>query len=213
MSRLRVGAARVFALLRRRGLEENLDAEVQAHLGMLIEENVRRGMSLEDARPRRARSGTPDEQSALRRRASRFRDSGAIVCQQFRERAWSQTARSGTAGHKIAKLLELLGVQRAQTIVLPPGKEHGNLTLLPAGNDRLALRRIQKRREALLGVGCGNRKHIVYCRQNVHFRQSPGIVSQSRRRGLRALRGLCVKSFNTEITEEAQRAQRSLRRN
>lgn len=50
MSRLRVATAHVLALLRRRGLEENLDAEVQAHLGMLIEENVRRGMSPEDAR-------------------------------------------------------------------------------------------------------------------------------------------------------------------
>ena len=50
MDWLKVFLARCRALLRRSRSEENLDEEVRAHLGMLIEENVRRGMSLEDAR-------------------------------------------------------------------------------------------------------------------------------------------------------------------
>jgi predicted permease len=50
MSRLRVAAARVRALLVRKGLEENLDEELRAHLDLLTEENLQRGMQAEDAR-------------------------------------------------------------------------------------------------------------------------------------------------------------------
>src|SRR5580704_4390703 len=50
MSRVRMLAARCAALFRRKRLEANLDEELQAHLGMLIDENLRRGMAPQEAR-------------------------------------------------------------------------------------------------------------------------------------------------------------------
>jgi predicted permease len=50
MGRLRVFASRALGVLRQRRLDENLDAELCAHLDALTEENVRRGMAPEEAR-------------------------------------------------------------------------------------------------------------------------------------------------------------------
>jgi len=50
MSQLRAAAARVRTLLGRKNLEKNLEDEFQAHLDMLIEEHLRRGMSPAEAR-------------------------------------------------------------------------------------------------------------------------------------------------------------------
>jgi len=50
MERLRIIASRFRGFFRRRQAESDLDAEVRAHLEMLTEENVRRGMTLEEAR-------------------------------------------------------------------------------------------------------------------------------------------------------------------
>src|SRR2546430_17621663 len=45
MEWLRVFGARLRGLFRRRYLDGDLDAELRAHLEMLVEENIRRGMS------------------------------------------------------------------------------------------------------------------------------------------------------------------------
>src|SRR5215469_7752725 len=50
MNRLRILAARVAAMFRRRRLDTQLDDELGAHLEMLVEENLRRGMLPEEAR-------------------------------------------------------------------------------------------------------------------------------------------------------------------
>ena len=50
MNRLRIFLARLKGLFRGARLEESLDAELQSHLQFLIDENVRRGMSVEEAR-------------------------------------------------------------------------------------------------------------------------------------------------------------------
>ena len=50
MEWLRIVAARLRGLFRKNQLDEDLDAEFRAHLEMLTEENIRRGMSLEEAR-------------------------------------------------------------------------------------------------------------------------------------------------------------------
>jgi putative ABC transport system permease protein len=50
MARLRVFISRVVDFLRKQRLDENLDAELRAHLDALTEENIRRGMTPEDAR-------------------------------------------------------------------------------------------------------------------------------------------------------------------
>jgi predicted permease len=50
MDRLRILVARITAMLRRAKLDESLDAEMGSHLEMLVEENVRRGMSPGEAR-------------------------------------------------------------------------------------------------------------------------------------------------------------------
>src|SRR6266705_1796266 len=50
MEWLRIYGARLRGLFRKRQLDGDLDAEVHAHLEMLTEENIRRGMSPEDAR-------------------------------------------------------------------------------------------------------------------------------------------------------------------
>lgn len=53
---MRVLFSRVLAMFRRRFLDQDFDAEVQAHLEMLIEENISRGMTPEEARPAALRS-------------------------------------------------------------------------------------------------------------------------------------------------------------
>src|SRR6266705_3296725 len=50
MEWLRVFAARLRGLFRKRQLDGDLDAELHAHLEMLTEENIRRGMSPTEAR-------------------------------------------------------------------------------------------------------------------------------------------------------------------
>jgi hypothetical protein len=49
MDRLRVFAARLLGLFRDRRADENLDAELRAHLELLTAENIRRGMKPEEA--------------------------------------------------------------------------------------------------------------------------------------------------------------------
>ncbi|SRR6266852_3617374 len=50
MDWLRIFAARLRGLFRKPHLDADLDAELRAHLEMLTEENIRRGMSPEEAR-------------------------------------------------------------------------------------------------------------------------------------------------------------------
>src|SRR5260370_364220 len=50
MGWLRIFISRLWGLFRRRNLDRDLDAEVRAHVEMLTEENIRRGMSLKEAR-------------------------------------------------------------------------------------------------------------------------------------------------------------------
>src|ERR1700733_3007121 len=47
---IRAGATRIAALLRKRRLDTQLDAELHLHLEMLVEENIRNGMTPEQAR-------------------------------------------------------------------------------------------------------------------------------------------------------------------
>ena len=44
--RLRVAASRVLAMLRRGTLDREVDAELESHVQMAIDDNVRRGMRL-----------------------------------------------------------------------------------------------------------------------------------------------------------------------
>ncbi len=55
MERLRVLLSRCAALFRRRGLDEDLDAELEAHVDLAIEEYIERGMSAQEARTRTLR--------------------------------------------------------------------------------------------------------------------------------------------------------------
>jgi putative ABC transport system permease protein len=50
MTRLRIFFHRLLGLFLRRKLERELEEEIRTHLEMQIEENLRQGMSLEDAR-------------------------------------------------------------------------------------------------------------------------------------------------------------------
>jgi predicted permease len=50
MTRLRILALRLAALFRGRKLDEQLDGELRAHLDMLVEENIRRGIPPDEAR-------------------------------------------------------------------------------------------------------------------------------------------------------------------
>ena len=49
MGGMRIFVSRLLGLFRRRRLSEDLDAEVQSHLQLLTEENIRRGMSPKEA--------------------------------------------------------------------------------------------------------------------------------------------------------------------
>ncbi len=68
MTALRVAATRLFALFSKRRLDARLDEEVQCHLEMLIEENIRRGMRPEEARreARRAFGGAEQMKETYR---------------------------------------------------------------------------------------------------------------------------------------------------
>src|SRR5277367_204387 len=50
MEWLRIFAARLAGIFRKRKLESDLDAEVRAHIDALTEENIRRGMHEQEAR-------------------------------------------------------------------------------------------------------------------------------------------------------------------
>jgi hypothetical protein len=50
MTRLRVLLSRLIGLFRKGRLEQELDHELSFHLDMQVEENVRKGMSREEAR-------------------------------------------------------------------------------------------------------------------------------------------------------------------
>src|SRR5213078_1534566 len=50
MTSLRVFASRVLALFRKKRRDANLNDEIQTHLDLLIQENLRGGMSVDDAR-------------------------------------------------------------------------------------------------------------------------------------------------------------------
>src|SRR3989449_9495451 len=56
MIRCRVLISRLLGLFRKRRLEEEMSEEVRAHLEMLVEENLRKGMSAEEARTAALRS-------------------------------------------------------------------------------------------------------------------------------------------------------------
>jgi hypothetical protein len=68
MGGLRVFVSRLLDLFRTRRLEESLDAELQAHLQLLSEENIRRGMAPQEAREaaRRAFGGVEQTKEAYR---------------------------------------------------------------------------------------------------------------------------------------------------
>ena len=67
---LRVLLHRLFGIFRKRKLDHELDEEIQAHLDMQIEDNVRRGMTLEEARyaARRSFGGVDQIKEAYRDR-------------------------------------------------------------------------------------------------------------------------------------------------
>ena len=68
MDWLRISLSRIKALFRRRGFEQGLDAEIRSHLDMLADENMRRGMTPDEARyaARREFGGLEQTKEALR---------------------------------------------------------------------------------------------------------------------------------------------------
>ncbi len=50
MEWLRIFASRLAGIFRKRGLDGELDTELRSHIEALTEENMRRGMSREEAR-------------------------------------------------------------------------------------------------------------------------------------------------------------------
>ena len=56
MELIRILISRCAALFRRRRLDEDLDAELSSHVELAVEENMRRGMSPQEARTTALRS-------------------------------------------------------------------------------------------------------------------------------------------------------------
>src|SRR5437667_10428466 len=71
MDSLRVWWSRVLAAFRKQELEQELDEEMRSHLEMLVEENLRKGMSFEEARYAALRSFGGVEQVKEMYRAQR----------------------------------------------------------------------------------------------------------------------------------------------
>ena len=71
---LRVIASRLAGTFRKRRTEENLDVEIRAHLDLLAEANIRRGMTPENARyaARREFGGVEQTKEGYRERSSFF---------------------------------------------------------------------------------------------------------------------------------------------
>src|SRR5882672_4230623 len=68
MSKVRESVSRIAGLFRKDRRDEDLDDEVQAHLEMLVDENLRKGMTIEDARraARRSFGGVTQTKEAYR---------------------------------------------------------------------------------------------------------------------------------------------------
>jgi putative ABC transport system permease protein len=73
MGRVRVFASRMIGLFRKRRLDENLEAEVSAHLEFLTEENIRRGMN-----PDRARAVARREFGGIEQTKEAYRDQRGV---------------------------------------------------------------------------------------------------------------------------------------
>src|SRR2546430_4463960 len=92
MEWVRIFGARLLGIFRRRQLDGDLDAELRAHLEMLTEENIHRGMSPADARyaARRAFGGVEQAKELYReQRTIPFLDA-PLQDLRFALRAWGK---------------------------------------------------------------------------------------------------------------------------
>src|SRR2546429_1046077 len=92
MEWIRIFGARLLGIFRRRQLDGDLDAELRAHLEMLTEENIHRGMSPADARyaARRAFGGVEQAKELYReQRTIPFLDA-PLQDLRFALRAWGK---------------------------------------------------------------------------------------------------------------------------
>jgi hypothetical protein len=76
-----------------------------------------------------------------------------VVGQQCGEPLLRQTPLNGLAADPITELLKLRNIQTAKPIILRRRQHHGNVTILPANDDRLALGCIEQGREPLFRFG------------------------------------------------------------
>ena len=83
----------------------------------------------------------------------------AFVDKDFGQLFLGHPSRGRTLADAVAEALKLVRVERAQPIVFLRREEHGNVPVLSADHDRLALRGIEKRGEALLGLSGRYRAH------------------------------------------------------
>src|SRR6516162_3166189 len=83
----------------------------------------------------------------------------AFVGKDFGQLFLGHPSRGRTLADAVTEALKLVRVERAQPIVFLRREEHGNVPVLSADHDRLALRGVEKRGEALLGFGGRYRAH------------------------------------------------------
>jgi predicted permease len=166
MAWLRVAAARLLAPLRRRHLDESLDEELHAHLDMLVEENVRRGMTPDESRYAALRSFGGVEQVKEDYRDRRSLRMIEMLGQDVRS-GFGQLRRN-PAFAAVAVLTLALGIG-ANTAIFSvvyavllkplPYQSPGQLVRLFEANDR----------EGLPAAGCSYQEFLEWRRQNHVF--------------------------------------------
>jgi len=146
MTWLRETAARLLALFRKERLEQELDEELRAHLEMLAEENVRKGMSPEEARYVARRSFGGVEQVKEEYREQRGLPMMDTLTQDFRSGLTQLRRNPGFAAVAILTLALGIGANTAIFSVVDavllkplPFRSPGQLVRVFEANDRAGI--------------------------------------------------------------------------
>lgn len=171
---IRIIVARFRTLLRRRQVEDNLDEELDGHLAMLVEDNVRRGMASEDARYAALRSFGGLEQTKQEYREQRGLPMLETLAEDLRY-GFRQLRRN--AGFTLVAILTLaLGIG-ANTAIFSavyavllkplPFRNAGRLVRVFEANDRAGI----------TGTGCSYLEFREWQRQNHVFSQMAAVAA------------------------------------
>jgi hypothetical protein len=77
-----------------------------------------------------------------------------VIREDFGQPIFGHATRGCTLGNTVAEPLKLGRVQRTQPVIFVARQQNGHIAVLPADDDRLALRCVEYCGKPLFGIGC-----------------------------------------------------------